>query len=125
MPVNGIVMLAHGSRDPQWVAPFELVRAKVESRRPECCVSLAYLEHSRPDFQTAVDDLIARGATFVRVVPLFLGSGGHVRGDVPQLVERAMLKHPSLKLQVEPFIGDADAVLEAIADYAASASQSS
>lgn len=118
--MNGIVMLAHGSRDPQWVAPFEQIRAAVERRRPECAVVLAYLEHSTPDFVSAVDALVARGATFIKVVPLFLGSGGHVRGDVPQLIERATIKHPNLKWDMKPFISDDRTVREAIADYAAS-----
>lgn len=109
--MNGIIMLAHGSRNPQWVAPFEQIRTAVECRRPECVVALAYLEHSAPDFASAVDALAARGAMFIKIVPLFLGSGGHVRGDVPQLIERATLKHPRLKFDLRPFIGDARAVL--------------
>lgn len=113
-------MLAHGSRDPQWVAPFEQIRARVEQRRPECAVALAYLEYSTPDFLSAVDTLVARGSTVIKVVPLFLGPGGHVRGDVPQLIKRATLKHPRLKFDLQPFIGDDLTVLDAIADYAAS-----
>ena len=115
-----IIMLAHGSRDAQWVTPFEQIRAAVERRRPECAVALAYLEHSTPDFIGAVDDLVARGATFINVVPLFLGPGGHVRGDVPQLIDRATLKHPRLKFDLKPSIGDDRTVLDAIAAYAAS-----
>ena len=118
--MNGIILLAHGSRDPQWVSPFEQIRAAVESRKPDCAVSLAYLDHSTPDFSGAVDHLVARGATSIKVVPLFLGPGGHVRGDVPQLIERASTKHPRLKFDMVPFIGDARSVLDAIADYAAS-----
>ena len=118
--MNGIIMLAHGSRDPQWAAPFEQIRAAVTRRRPDCAIALAYLEHSTPDFTGAVDDLVARGATFIKVVPLFLGPGGHVRGDVPQLIERAIIKHPRLEFDLKPFIGDARTVLDAIADYAAS-----
>lgn len=118
--VNGIVLLAHGSRDPQWVEPFEQIRAAVESLRPQCAVALAYLEHSTPDFVSAVDQLVARGATLIEVVPLFLGPGGHVRSDVPQLIERATAKHPRLKVDLKPFIGDARSVLDAIAAYAAS-----
>jgi sirohydrochlorin cobaltochelatase len=118
--MNGVILLAHGSRDPQWVSPFEKIRAAVESRRPSCAVSLAYLEHSTPDFLGAVDSLVARGATSIKVVPLFLGPGGHVRSDVPQLIERASVKHPRLKFDVKPFVGDASTVLDAIADYAAS-----
>jgi len=119
--VNGVILLAHGSRDPQWALPFEQIRAAVESRKPDCAVALAYLEHTMPDFAGAVDMLVERGAaTFIKVVPLFLGPGGHVRGDVPQLIQRASAKHPRIKFDVKPFIGDARPVLDAIADYAAS-----
>lgn len=118
--MNGIVLLAHGSRDPQWVGPFEQTRSAVAHRTPECAVVLAYLEHSTPDFIGAVEDLVAREVTSIKVVPLFLGPGGHVRRDVPQLIERAIVKHPHLKFDLKPFIGDARTVLDAIADYAVS-----
>lgn len=118
--MKGVILLAHGSRDPQWVTPFEQIRVRVESRSPDCAVALAYLDHSTPDFSVAVDNLVASGARLIKVVPLFLGPGGHVRADVPQLIERASTKHPRLAFDVKPFIGDARAVLDAIADYAAS-----
>ena len=118
--MKGIVLLAHGSRDPQWTVSFERVRAAVEHRLPECATALAYLEHSAPDFATAVDQLVARGTTLIEVVPLFLGAGGHVRNDVPQLVERAIVRYAQVRFLLKPFIGDAQAVLDAIADYAVS-----
>jgi hypothetical protein len=43
-----------------------------------------------------------------------------VRGDVPELIGRATTKHPSLKFDLKPFIGDDRTVLDAIAAYAAS-----
>lgn len=118
--MKGIILLAHGSRDPQWTGPFETIRAAVERRLPECATTLAYLEHSTPDFTSAVDALVARRVNFIQVVPLFLGPGGHVRRDVPQLVESAMARHAGMQFEIKPFIGDARAVLDAIADYAAS-----
>jgi sirohydrochlorin cobaltochelatase len=118
--MKGIVLLAHGSRDPQWTVSFEQVRAAVERRLPECATALAYLEQSVPDFATAVDQLVARGATLIEVVPLFLGAGGHVRNDVPQLIERAATRYAQVRFLLKPFVGDARTVLDAIADYAAS-----
>jgi sirohydrochlorin cobaltochelatase len=118
--VKGIVLLAHGSRDPQWVSPFETVRAIVQSRAPGSFVALAYLEQSVPNLTTAVDQLVLQGATSITVVPLFLGPGGHVRNDVPQLVDRAQARHESVRFSLKPFIGDERAVLDAIADYALS-----
>jgi sirohydrochlorin cobaltochelatase len=92
---------------------------------PECATALAYLEHSVPDFATAADQLVARGTTLIEVVPLFLGAGGHVRNDVPHLVERAMAQHIQVRFLLKPFIGDAQVVLDAIADYAAAKSATS
>ncbi len=117
--VNGIILLAHGSRDPQWTAPFEKVRATVQRRLPDSATAIAYLEHSAPDFMTAVDELVARGTKVIKVVPLLLGPGGHVRGDVPQLIEQATTRHVDVQFVLKPFIGDAREVLDAIADYAA------
>ncbi|HYM48572.1 MAG TPA: CbiX/SirB N-terminal domain-containing protein [Burkholderiaceae bacterium] len=118
--MKSIVLLAHGSRDPQWVEPFEAVRAAVERRLPESAVTLAYLDHCPPDFMTAVDQLVARGADAIRVVPLFLGAGGHVRVDVPQIVDRVTARHPAVRFNLKAFVGDAQEVLDAIADYAVS-----
>lgn len=117
--MKGIILLAHGSRDPQWITPFEQMRAAVERRLPGCATALAYLEHSVPDFATAVEQLVTRGTTLIEVVPLFLGPGGHVRNDVPQLVERAAARHGQVRFSLKPFIGDAPTVLDAIAEYAA------
>lgn len=121
--MRGIILLAHGSRDPQWTAPFERMRDAVQLRLPGCAAVLAYLEHSTPDFATAVVQLVARGTTVIEVVPLFLGPGGHVRNDVPKLIERAMERHTKVRFILKPFIGDVRAVLDAIADYAASDAQ--
>jgi hypothetical protein len=46
-------------------------------------VALAYLEHG-PSLEEAVTALAAKGALSIRVVPLFLGTGGHVRNDLPK-----------------------------------------
>ena len=122
--MNGIILLAHGSRDPQWTASFEQVRAAVERRLPECVTALAYLEHSLPDFAGG-RSAVARGTTLIEVVPLFLGAGGHVRNDVPHLVERAAARYTQARFLLKPFIGDAQAVLDAIADYAAATTATS
>lgn len=69
---------------------------------------------------TAVNDAVTSGATSIKVVPLFLGPGAHVRVDVPKLLETAIAQHPRVVFVLEAFIGDARTVLDAIADYAAS-----
>jgi sirohydrochlorin cobaltochelatase len=110
----GIVLFAHGSRDPQWARPFEQLAATL-SQRTNAQVTLAYLELMQPSLDEAVAQLATRGATSIRVVPIFLGQGGHVREDLPKLVANAREKHPEIKIELEQPIGEQPAVIEAIA----------
>ncbi len=109
---EGILLFAHGSRDPEWAQPFERI-ASLLSR--DFLVRLAYLELMRPSLDEAVASLAAAGAQSIRVVPLFLGQGGHVKEDLPRLVARAASAYPGLKLSLEKPIGEQPAVIEAIA----------
>jgi sirohydrochlorin cobaltochelatase len=78
-------------------------------------VVLAYLELMGPPLDEAISALINKGATSIRVVPLFLGQGGHVKEDLPRLVERARKSHPQVAIALEPPIGEQPTVIDAIA----------
>ena len=109
---EGIVLLGHGSRDPEWSQPFEKIAVSVGKRLPAVAVALAYLEHG-PSLEEAVTALAAKGALSIRVVPLFLGTGGHVKEDLPKLVAQA--KRPEIQLALDKPIGEQPEVVEAIA----------
>jgi sirohydrochlorin cobaltochelatase len=110
-----LILFAHGSRDPGWAEPFERLRAKIESVRPGLPVALAYLELMTPDLGAAVDRMVAAGCDHVRVVPVFLGQGGHVRRDLPELIDRAAARHGGLAIELAPPLGEHEAVLEQMA----------
>jgi sirohydrochlorin cobaltochelatase len=78
---------------------------------------LAYLEFMAPDLGTAIDAHVARGHRAVRVVPLFLGPGGHLRSDVPALVARASAAHPGIDIVLAPAAGEDEQVIAALAGY--------
>jgi len=59
--------------------------------------------------------LVGEGATVIRVVPVFLGQGGHVKEDLPQLLDAARRRHPATQFSLEPPIGEQASVIEAIA----------
>lgn len=109
---EGIVLLGHGSRDPEWSQPFEKIAVSLGKRLPAVAVALAYLEHG-PSLEEAVTALAAKGALSIRVVPLFLGAGGHVKEDLPKLVAQA--KREDVSLILDKPIGEQPEVLEAIA----------
>jgi sirohydrochlorin cobaltochelatase len=110
---RGVLLVAHGSREAGWAAPFERVRARIAAQGVP--VALAYLERMPPDIDGAAAMLAQQGCRFAVVVPLFLGEGGHVREDLPRLVAAAHAAHPQIELTLAPAIGEAAAVQDAIA----------
>lgn len=123
MSRTGILLFAHGARDPNWALPFEAVAERLRDRSrsdadqaPE--VTLAFLEFMSPDIASAGDDLAARGCTQVSVVPLFLGAGGHVRKDLPKLLEGLAARHPGVSWRLCPAVGETDILIQGMADAA-------
>ena len=112
---QAIVLFAHGARDPRWAEPFEAVAARVRAAAPGMHVALAFLELMQPSLGGAVARAIAEGATRIDVVPLFLGTGGHLRQDLPPLVEALRAAHPGLAISLHPAIGEHAAVIDAMA----------
>jgi sirohydrochlorin cobaltochelatase len=114
-PPSGLILFAHGARDPRWAAPFETVAARVRARSPATEVRLAFLELMTPDLPSAGAELAAAGCVAVTVLPLFLGAGGHVRKDLPLILDGLRAAHPAVRWSLEPPVGELPAVIDAMA----------
>lgn len=115
---DGVLLFAHGARDPAWAAPFEGVAARLRARAPDLQVALGFLEFMRPSLAEAGTALARAGCRQVRVVPLFLGAGGHVRKDLPALLEALRVAQPECSFSLAPAVGELDAVVGAMAEAA-------
>lgn len=115
---RGLLLFAHGARDPNWARPFEAVAGHVAQADRQCRVRLAFLEFMTPDLPTAGDALVAEGCTQVDVVPLFLGAGGHVRKDLPALMQVLQSRHPQVRWALHRAVGEEDRVARAMAEAA-------
>jgi sirohydrochlorin cobaltochelatase len=109
---DGIVLFAHGSREPGWSKPFENIKRRLAEN---FLVELAYLERMKPTLEEAVASLASKGAKRVHIVPLFLGEGGHVREDLPKLAAAARARHAGVEIVLEQTIGERQEVTDAIA----------
>ena len=78
-------------------------------------IVLAFLELMRPSLQECAASLYAEGVRSLRVVPVFLGVGGHLKNDLPKLVATIRGIHADLEITVEPPIGEQAEVIAAIA----------
>jgi len=112
---RGLLLFAHGARDPQWADPFDDIARRVRLQRPGVPVALAFLELMAPDIVSAGATLAAAGCTAVTVVPLFLGAGGHVRRDIPAMLDGLRATHPGVTWTLTPAIGELAPVVAAMA----------
>jgi sirohydrochlorin cobaltochelatase len=117
MATSALILFAHGARDARWAVPFEGVLARVAQAAPEREPMLAFLEFMAPTLDDAVARQVGRGHRSVRVVPLFLGPGGHLRAEVPALVDAARAAHPGVDIVLMPAAGEDAGVIAALADY--------
>jgi sirohydrochlorin cobaltochelatase len=116
--VTGIVIFAHGSRDERWRAPVEAVARRVAALDPSARVACAYLELVAPDLRTAAAALIAGGAGAIRVVPLFLGMGKHLREDLPGLLDELRAEYPGVIFSLAQAVGEEPEVIDLLARVA-------
>ena len=117
---RALVLLAHGARDPRWAAPFEAMADHLRSI-PGLEVRLAFMELLEPRWPAVAGELAATGSTQVDVIPVFLGAGGHVQRDLPRLVQAAQEAYPTTRWLLHPPLGEAPAVIRALAMEAARA----
>ena len=118
MTKRGLLLFAHGARDPRWAEPFEQVAGRVRKRDPALSVELAFLELMAPTLRDAGRTLVDAGCDRIDIVPLFLGAGGHVRKDLPELVAELRAAHPGVQWRLRCAIGELDRVIDAMADAA-------
>jgi sirohydrochlorin cobaltochelatase len=117
-PTTAILLFAHGARDPSWAEPFRRMVARLGEKQSGTRVELAFLESMSPTLEAAVAGLAAEDIGRITVVPLFLAQGGHLKQDLPRLLDDIRRQYPSLRIDVTPAIGDSEDLTNAIADWA-------
>ncbi len=105
MAAPALVALAPGSRDPRSAATIRALVDEVRAVRPDLKVEPAFLELSRPGFQTVVDRLVKAGHDEIVVVPLLLTEAHHATVDVPAAIAEATERHPQVRIQATDVLG--------------------
>jgi sirohydrochlorin cobaltochelatase len=118
---RALILFAHGARAASWAAPFERLCQLTARQRPDLTVSLAFLELMTPRLPDEVASLVAGGVREITIVPVFLGQGGHLLRDLPQLMDGLCTAYPGVTFSTVPAVGEDPGVLAAIAAYCSSA----
>jgi sirohydrochlorin cobaltochelatase len=113
--IQGLLLVAHGARDPTWARPFEAIAARIREHAPGRPLRIAYLDHLAPNIDAASGALVREGCQQIDVLPMFLGAGGHVLRDVPDAVAALIKRHPQVSFVLHPTIGEIPEVIDAMA----------
>jgi sirohydrochlorin cobaltochelatase len=114
---SALVLFAHGAREPGWAEPFRDIRDRVAGSRSDLTVELAFLELMTPGLVDCVAMLVAGGHGRITVAPLFLAMGGHLKHDLPRLLDGIRGQHRTLDISLLPPIGEVPALLDGIAGW--------
>lgn len=107
MPDTAFVLVAHGSRDPAWAVPLVQLARSVGAR-------LAFVELGAPGIGEAVAQALAEGARCVRLLPLFMAPGRHVKRDIPASVAALRAVHPGCTIEILPALGEDERFWDAL-----------
>ena len=115
---TALILFAHGARDPEWANPMRRVQAAIAQRLPDIPVELAFLEFMAPDLSTCVAQLIKQGARKIVILPMFIARGGHLKREVPEMLEVLRSTYPAVEFSLSGAIGEHEKVVQAMADAA-------
>ena len=76
----GLILFAHGARDPRWAIPFEAVAERVRAARPGVPVRLAFLEFmapNLPEYAVLFHGVVMAGGTITTINPTYTAPEVH------------------------------------------------
>ena len=112
---TAVILFAHGARDPEWALPMRRVQALVREQSAGVDIELAFLEFMAPTLGECVGALAARGVGRIVVLPMFIARGGHLKREVPEMIDALRSTHPGIDISLAAVIGEQDTVVRAMA----------
>ena len=89
----GVMVCGHGSRDEGAVTEFNQLVADIAERLPDLPVESGFLEFAHPVIRDGLDKLKDQGVDHILAVPGMLFAAGHVKNDVPSVLNEYAHQH--------------------------------
>ena len=94
----GVMVCGHGSRDEEAITEFQTVAAGIAKRLPQYPVASGFLEFARPIIRDGLDKLRQQGSDHILAVPGMLFAAGHVKNDIPSVLNTYAAQHSGLRI---------------------------
>ncbi|MDH5527385.1 MAG: sirohydrochlorin chelatase [Nitrospirota bacterium] len=100
-----ILLIGHGSRNPAGNEEFLIFTDKLRARLPGETIVPCFIELADVLIPEGIEKAVALGATRIIAVPVILLAAGHVKMEVPEILEHAREKHPGVEILYTRNIG--------------------
>lgn len=113
-----MIIAGHGTRDAAGEAESRRLVALVAEKLAPVPVSVGFVELNEP----SIDDAVAAALDAQEdpaqavVVPMMLGTGGHVRHDIPDAIEAGRASHPDADVRYADYLGHDPRLIAALAE---------
>ena len=101
----GVMFCGHGSRDEGAVEEFQVAARGLKERLPQYETDWGFLEFATPVIRTGLDALRDKGVRKVLVVPGMLFAAGHVKNDIPSVLNAYQAQNPELSVSYARELG--------------------
>ena len=101
----GVMVCGHGSRDSGAVEEFQAVAKGLKERLPKYETDWGFLEFATPLIRTGLDALRDKGVRKILVVPGMLFAAGHVKNDIPSVLNTYQAQNPELSVSYARELG--------------------
>ena len=89
----GVMVCGHGSRDVGAVSEFNKLVTEIAGRLSHLPVESGFLEFAHPVIRDGLDSLRSKGVDHILAVPGMLFAAGHVKNDVPSVLNEYAHEH--------------------------------
>ena len=99
------ILIAHGSKKPEWAAPFRKLTEDLRQELGEDAVYLCFMENTSPTLLEIAPEIMKTSVRKCRLVPLFMAKGNHFKQDIPASIEEMKAAYPELQTELLEPIG--------------------
>ncbi|MFV0451429.1 MAG: sirohydrochlorin chelatase [Propioniciclava sp.] len=108
-----LVIAGHGTRVNDGAAAAATLVEAVRGLLPGVRVEAGFVELTPPTIDAALDTVLADASAAV-VVPLMIGTGGHVREDIPEAIDASRARHRDATVVYTRHLGSPKPMVDAV-----------
>ncbi|WP_417898175.1 sirohydrochlorin chelatase [Bacillus haimaensis] len=113
---KAILYIGHGTRSKHGAEEAKGFLQKVMEKVSVPIQEISFLELAEPFIAQGFEHCVARGATEITVVPIFLLTAGHIKEDIPEALAPLREKFPEVNVRLAEAFGVQDRIVKGICE---------